>query len=124
VAARCSNDGRFYASVAAIGLWAMVVIGSQPPALAPLLLWIGVLLFLLLGERTVERSNLCYPPDFFDALIQRAKLPASRTKLMRSNTVRVPPSATNVPTATPMNTSCTAASASHGVLMHRRLERC
>jgi hypothetical protein len=47
--------GALYASASAIVLWVMVVIGSRPTTLAPLLLWIGVLLFLLLGERTLER---------------------------------------------------------------------
>jgi hypothetical protein len=47
--------GALYASVAAIVLCVMVATGSQPSALAPLLLWIGVLLFLLAGERSVQQ---------------------------------------------------------------------
>jgi hypothetical protein len=48
--------GALYASVTAIVLWVMVVLGCHPTALAPVLLWIGVLVFLLAGDRTVERG--------------------------------------------------------------------
>ena len=47
--------GALYATIASIVLWVMVVTGSQPSDLAAVLLFIGVLVFLLAGERTVER---------------------------------------------------------------------
>jgi hypothetical protein len=48
--------GALYASVTAVVLWVMVATKSHPPSLAPLILWLGVALFLLGSERTVERS--------------------------------------------------------------------
>ena len=47
--------GALYASVASVDLWIMVATGSHPSDLASILIWMGVLPFLLAAERTVER---------------------------------------------------------------------
>ena len=47
--------GAVYASVVSIGLWVLVVAGGHPASLIDVLLWLGVLMFLLVSERTVER---------------------------------------------------------------------
>jgi hypothetical protein len=47
--------GALYASVAAVVLWVMVATGSHPSDLAAVVLFLGVLVFLLAGQRTVQR---------------------------------------------------------------------
>ena len=46
--------GALYASASAVVLWVMVATGSPPTSLAAVLLWLGILIFLLVADERVR----------------------------------------------------------------------
>ena len=46
--------GALYASVSAVVLWVMVATGSPPTSLAAVLIWLGVMVFLLVADERVR----------------------------------------------------------------------